>query len=217
MKWGAAEVRALALLVCTTSVSNLQGQNGESQPAEPWQVQGIRAALNDPIPSVRLFALQRASLFSRVSGISSLEIVPFLRDSDPVVREAAVSALGTLEGQDPVPEVVKQLRDSDLSVQVAAISALGKLGAREEAGELVKLIRVSDFRVRGAAIRALAKLGARDQVPEIVKLLKDDDPAVRVIAAELLGEMGAKESAPEVAKLLKDDDSHPSGSPASPG
>lgn len=83
----------------------------KKRPAQPWQVQGILAALDDPLPGVHLEALRKLGTFSKVDGIQSSRVAAFLMDTDEDLRFAAVSALGAMQAKDQVTEVLKLLKD----------------------------------------------------------------------------------------------------------
>ena len=58
---------------------------GPKKPAEQWQSRGIESALNDPLSSVQLLALQQMLSFSRVDGISPSQITPSTLHSPPLL------------------------------------------------------------------------------------------------------------------------------------
>jgi HEAT repeat protein len=176
----------------------------QRKPAEQWQVDGIKAALEDPLPSVRLLALDQLGSFSRLAGIPASQITPFLKDPSSDVRGVAASALGAMQAKDQAGEVVKLLKDPAPGVRRNAASALGAMQAKDQAGEVVKLLKDPDSDVRYAAASALGTMQAEDQMGEIDQLLKDPDPDVRTAAEFALGAMQAKKPRGEVVKLLRD-------------
>ncbi len=117
----------------------------------------------------------------------------FLDDPDPFVREAAVSALGSLLSQDAVPDLVARLRDGNKEVQDAAKEALERIRFYVEEKQ-----RWDDWRAGrgldpGAGIRSLL---------EAVDDAKSD---VALVAIESLGTMKAKEALPRLVELLRGD------------
>ena len=69
-------------------------------------------------------------------------IVPALKDSDPRVRQAAVSGLGELADRRAVPLLRKRLlKDSDKGVRTEAAFRLGKLGDSDDVSSLKKALK----------------------------------------------------------------------------
>lgn len=73
-------------------------------------------------------ALGKRQLQARASGASTSDIASRLRHSEPVVRQAAVAALGALGDVEQAGQLAKLLQDSDAGVRKAAALALGNLG-----------------------------------------------------------------------------------------
>ena len=67
--------------------------------------------MDDPLPWVRLQALQQLGTFSKVGGIPASPIAEFLKDPHPAVRSSAARALGAMQAKEQVPELVKLLKD----------------------------------------------------------------------------------------------------------
>ncbi|MEH2036196.1 HEAT repeat domain-containing protein [Nostoc sp.] len=190
--------------------------NAEEKPKpEVWQINGIVAALKDPIPQVRATATQNLQEYqldnpkNQIKNYDELvkQFAKQLQDKDSAVsRKGAAEALGQMQAKEKIPQVAKLLKDSDGGVRGAAIEALGQMQAKEQAPEVVLLLKDSDSGVRKAAAEALGQMQAKEVVSQVVHLLKDSDGGVRGAAIEALGQMQAKEVAPQVAKLLKDSD-----------
>jgi HEAT repeat protein len=176
----------------------------EKEHAERWQVEGIIAALQDPLPSVQLLALNYIGSFSGFQGISVSQVASLLKYPDSDVRRAAASALGAMQATDRAGELVKLLTDPVDQVRRAALSSLAHMHAKDQADEVAKLLKHVDPSVRSTAAYALSAMQARDHAGEVVKLLKDSNLEVRRAAASALGDMQARDQAGEVVKLLKD-------------
>ncbi|AHJ27679.1 HEAT repeat domain-containing protein [Nodularia spumigena] len=182
---------------------------------EAWQINGIVAALTDPIPEVRAKAaehLQEYQLDNPKSQIKNYDelvkkLAEQLQDKDSAVsRSAAAEALGQMQAKEVVPQLALLLKDSETYVRRAAAQALGQMQAKEQAPQVALLLKDSDPDVRYAAAQALGQMQAKEVVPQVALLLKDSDWNVRNAAAQALGQMQAKEVVPQVALLLKDSD-----------
>ncbi|MEA5608256.1 HEAT repeat domain-containing protein, partial [Nodularia spumigena] len=112
---------------------------------EAWQINGIVAALTDPIPEVRAKAaehLQEYQLDNPKSQIKNYDelvkkLAEQLQDKDSAVsRNAAAQALGQMQAKEVVPQVALLLKDSDWNVRNAAAQALGQMQAKEQAPQV---------------------------------------------------------------------------------
>ncbi|MHC5753260.1 MAG: HEAT repeat domain-containing protein, partial [Nostoc sp.] len=145
--------------------------NAEEKPKpEVWQINGIVAALKDPIPKVRATATQNLQEYQLDNPKTQI------KNYDELVKQFA-----------------KQLQDKDSAVsRKAAAEALGQMQVKEQAPQVAKLLIDSDSGVRSAAAQALGQMQAKEQIPQLVLLLKQDpDSSVRKAAAEALGQMQA--------------------------
>ena len=192
------------------SVALLVFPQEQPKAAADWQIEGMAAALEDPIPEVRRYALEKLNNnegdYVDWRTFPSSKVVPFLRDPDSRTRVAAVSALGAIQAKEQAGELVKLLKNPDSEIRQAAITALGAMQAKEQAGELVKLLKNPDSEIRQAAITALGAMQAKEQAGELVKLLQNSDSNIRRAAITALGAIQAKEQAGELVKFLRDSD-----------
>lgn len=107
-----------------------------------------------------------------------------LTATDPVIRAAAVRALGASR-HGSVRDVLEfALADEDIDVQAAAAEALGALDANSEV--LEESLHAPEPRVRRAAVRAIARRG-RSVRTVLLPLLDDPDPSVVLAVLEGLG------------------------------
>ncbi|MHC5767093.1 MAG: HEAT repeat domain-containing protein [Nostoc sp.] len=190
--------------------------NAEEKPKpEVWQINGIVAALKDPIPKVRATATQNLQEYqldnpkTQIKNYDELvkQFAKQLQDKDSAVsRKAAAEALGQMQVKEQAPQVAKLLIDSDSGVRSAAAQALGQMQVKEQAPQVAKLLIDSDSGVRSATAEALGQMQAKEQALQVAKLLIDSDSGVRSAAAQALGQMQAKEVVPQVVQLLKNPD-----------
>ena len=145
---------------------------------QPWEINGIIAALADPYAGVRLQAASKLGEYqlddpkSLIKNYKDLvdKLAQQLEDKEPDARNAAAQALGQMEAKEQAPKLVELLKDSDSSVRSAAVSALGQMQAKEQVLKLVELLKDSDQGVRYAAAPALSKLGQQG-LPVVVQIL----------------------------------------------
>src|SRR5258708_3360768 len=103
--------------------------------AEKWQIDGMVAALQDPVPETRVFALLTMTAGSiahnqlppsavglepslQWDGVPESLIVPFLNDPTPFVRSLAIAALGVTHAGDQEALVAARLEDKKEPVEV---------------------------------------------------------------------------------------------------
>lgn len=177
------------LLLLLLIVNRGYAQRLPPPPPQPWQVQGILTALDDPEPRVQAAALERAVEYD-LSESEFLKIIP----------ESRVGQIAAL-------------LDSEIDeVQETAIKAVGRMGeaAKEQAPKLVELLEARYFFLRKSAAEALGRMGeaAKEQIPKLLKLMQTESPNGEIshVAAEALGRMGeaAKEQIPKLLELLQD-------------
>ncbi|MGW4856912.1 fumarate reductase/succinate dehydrogenase flavoprotein subunit, partial [Streptomyces sp. NPDC004288] len=181
----------------------------DAVPAVPHPRPAAATGAGAPAPSgphprlLRLLALVEDS-----PGLAALG--PFLEDADPVVRAAAVTALGETAPAGAGPVLAARLRDGAESVRAAASAALRELvevlPAEPALGEgLREALSVPDPAVRAAALDVLRALRLGD-APLFADALADDSVEVRVqavralVSVDAVGELarGAADPAREV-------------------
>jgi CRP-like cAMP-binding protein/ATP/ADP translocase/HEAT repeat protein len=131
-----------------------------------------------------------------------------LTDPDPVVRGAAVDALGYLKGADCHNALLPLTEDPEATVSAQAAAAILRHCPEAETDfahrHLAALARAEEPASRIAAARALGVAGRAGHSQELRRLLKDPSPEVRVAAGRAAGESGAAEMLPHLVDLLAD-------------
>ncbi|HMB73927.1 MAG TPA: HEAT repeat domain-containing protein, partial [Gammaproteobacteria bacterium] len=117
-------------------------------------------------------------------------LLPMLDDSDPVIRLAALEALGDMGRDAPLPALTAALGDPSPQIRVAALEALTMRRDAAAVGSIEASVFDPDPQVRLAAIDALAAIEDRSSVAVLGALLGDSDPAVRHGAIAALGDIG---------------------------
>ncbi|GBE66013.1 fumarate reductase/succinate dehydrogenase flavoprotein-like FrdA [Mycobacterium sp. MFM001] len=145
---------------------------------------GVAAAAGDDNREVRIAAANGlATLGAGVATVRGL-----IADSDPLVRAAALAALGELGcGADDVAAVDQALRAPAWQVREAAAKALSGAAAEVAVPRLTQTLADEHLDVRKAAVLSLTRWagepGARDALGIA---LKDDDADVRAYARRAL-------------------------------
>jgi HEAT repeat protein len=130
-----------------------------------------------------------------------------IENSDPVMRERALSALGEFLDHHALPTLAKAASDdSQVSVRVAAVKALGRLNLAAGNGAISKALSDSDSKVRKAALDQVLKVGFFRDAGAILARLDDSDAGVRRASAQLAGEMRIADAVEPLMGLLMADD-----------
>jgi cyclophilin family peptidyl-prolyl cis-trans isomerase/HEAT repeat protein len=139
----------------------------------------------------------RAGLNARVKELGAIA----RDDRDPMMRAAAVRALGRLKDATIPAQLVPMLLDPDFTVAAAAVEAIGAHKYRAAVPQLVDVYYTREERefidVQLEVVRVLGELAAAEADTLLVQAASHPDPRVRALAVESLTSMG--QSAPVVA------------------
>ena len=121
-------------------------------------------------------------------------------DKDPMMRAAAVEALGLLKDASVLPMLPPALRDSDFTVAATAATSIGEQKDKTAVPALMDAYRARPERefvdVQLEVVRVLGELGAIEAEPLLTEATSHDDVRVRVAAVEALKKLGL--AAPEL-------------------
>ncbi|MFF8835383.1 fumarate reductase/succinate dehydrogenase flavoprotein subunit [Streptomyces sp. NPDC015130] len=148
-----------------------------------------------PSPAPRLRLLRLLALVEESPDLAALR--PYLDDTDPAVRAAAVTALGETAPAGTGPELAARLGDADPRVRAAAAAALRELvevlpAEPPLAAGLREALAVPDPAVRGAALDVLRALRLGDAALYAASLA-DTGVEVRIQAVRALVSVDAVE------------------------
>ena len=111
-----------------------------------------------------------------------------LSDTEAVVREAAVTALGELEAAAAVPSLQALARDDpDNLVREAAVAALGAIGDASSVPILLELIANGPPQVRRRCVAALTVFEGAAIEAALRSATEDRNPMVREAAEMVVG------------------------------
>lgn len=186
-----ASLAAVALLSLGLTLS-AHTQTPRKQ-AEKWQIDGMIAALQDPVPDTRSVALGTMSsgstpldLFAPYEGLESpfqwdgvpeALVVPFLSNDHSFIQGDAITALGLMHANDQTAVITARLRDRKQPIEVrqAAALALGALGATGEQAELLALLKDTNESsiFRSAVAWALGQIPSANPQAELAAILRE--------------------------------------------
>jgi HEAT repeat protein len=158
----------------------------------------LRAATGDPeMRAVAVRALANCP-YERVTDFLRQSKWNGVSDPHPVVKVAALQALGSTRKKDFVPMILLTLRnsaDQDATIRHAAVYALVRIG---DTDALLAAARDNSASVRLGACLALRRL----MHPGIAQFLDDSDPRIVLEAARAIADLPIEPALPKLAALL---------------
>jgi len=187
-----------------------------ANPAIPEIIRGLAAATGSMTPTVRFDAAYTLAVLGKPLILKGQfpdtprvidALIAILRESNPVMKEAATNALGRLfgavrEGGEPAADlasvrteagdlIVGGLNESDANLRLASMGALGEMRYERAVQSLTDLF---SYYKKGpealAALDAVAKIGHPGSIPFFLAQLSSGDAQVRRMAVEGIGRTG---------------------------
>lgn len=155
-------------------------------------------------PAIKIHLMQLLSKFQRDDINRALEMQ--LRDTNKLVRSAALSALMNREGPINIEKVTELLQDPDLEVQGKAVDVIVRVKHPDTIKYLVPAMKDESEYTRRSAVEVLNEICDPDSVKDLLSAIKDDDWWVRARAGDALAEIGGPKVVNSVLELIKDKD-----------
>ena len=132
----------------------------------------------------------------RWDSLSSNEIITYLADDRPFVRDRAVQHLVDrgAEAVDLLTEVLRTSDKADLRTQV--VFMLYRIGTDKALAAVREALGDADLAVRVAAARSTGLAKDAQSVRQLIKLVRAEETAVQRQAATALGQIGDKQAVP---------------------
>ena len=170
----------------------------------PEMVPDLISRLGGRDPVIKVHIINLITRFTRPEVNQALEIQ--LKDTNKMVRSAALSALATRGDSINVAAVSKLLQDPDIDVQNKAVDMMVQLNHPDTVKYLTEALKDESEYARRSAVEVLNEIGSKESVKELFDVLKDDDWWVRSRAGDALAEIGGPKVVDSVVQLIKDDD-----------
>ena len=172
-------------------VERISLQASRSQPVEGDALEGRQEAARKALDEVLDRLVKEARFYLDARKRDDARLVKDLRSRDPIVREAAISALVSRRNRAAIPALVEQLRGDDPLEVRRAIGGLVELQAREAVPELIEISRGKDPGFLRELVYALGAIGGDEAQAYLYTMSQGhDQPAVRDAARQALEEMG---------------------------
>jgi len=145
----------------------------------------IKRLLLSPSTPIKLNSL---SVYVNIQGEGYHdELLLASKDSDPVIRQKAVSLMGKFSEEKFADQLVLSLADESTSVRLAAINAIVRHRPETGLEPLISSLDDQDIWIRTAAAQALGEYRHPNAVEPLRRHLMHDPPPVRIAVIEALG------------------------------
>jgi len=170
----------------------------------PEMVPDLVSRLGGRDPVIKVHLINLITRFDRPEVNQALEIQ--LKDTNKMVRSAALGALAKRGDSVNIEAVSRLLRDPDLDVQNKAVEMLVQLKHPDTVLYLTDALKDESEYSRRAAVEVLNEVGNVNSVKVLFNAIKDDDWWVRSRAGDALAEIGGPKVVNSVVALIKDQD-----------
>jgi serine/threonine-protein kinase len=170
----------------------------------PEMVPDLVARMGGRDPVVKIHLINLLKRFDSPEISNALEVE--LKDTNKMVRGAALSALASRGSDVNIAAVARLLQDPDLDVQNKAVEMMVQINHPETVKYLADALKDESEYPRRAAVEVINEVGNRNTVKELLEVLKDDDWWVRSRAGDALAEIGGPKVIDSVVELISDDD-----------
>lgn len=162
----------------------------------------LKTAGNAAQKSVAVNTLVRMQPIDQRRSQVTQAVEPLMRDTNAMLRDGAIRAMGVWGTKDNVPALLKMLDQLDSSIRRSTMEALGKIPDKRGAEAVAKLLpNEADRRDASSALKAMGQVAES----EVIGLLKHKDKKVRAEACQVLAEIGGKKSIAALKKMLQSD------------
>jgi HEAT repeat protein len=145
----------------------------------------IRRLLQSPSIPIKLNSL---SVFVNIQGEGYHdELLLASKDSDPVIRQKAISLMGKFGEDRFADQLVLSLADESTAVRLAAINAIVRHKPETGLEPLISSLEDSDIWIRTAAAQALGEYRHAEAIEPLMRHLLHDPAPVRIAVIEALG------------------------------
>jgi serine/threonine-protein kinase len=170
----------------------------------PEMVPDLIARMGGRDPVVKIHLINLLKRFDSPEINNALEVE--LKDTNKMVRGAALSALAARGSNVNIAAVARLLQDSDLDVQNKAVEMMIQINHPETVKYLADALKDESEYPRRAAVEVINEVGNKNSVKELLEVLKDDDWWVRSRAGDALAEIGGPKVIDSVVALIHDED-----------
>ena len=170
----------------------------------PEMVPDLIARMGGKDPIVKIHLINLLAKFDTTDINQTLEMQ--LKDTNKMVRSAALTALASRGANVNIEAVSKLLTDPDLDVQGKAVEMLIQLQHPDTVRFLAPALRDESEYSRRAAVEVLNEVCNENSIKDLLDALKDDDWWVQSRAGDALAEIGGPKVVDSVVTLINNED-----------
>jgi HEAT repeat protein len=164
----------------------------------------IRRLLQSPAVPLKLNSL---SIFVNIQGEGyHNELLLASKDSDPLIRQQAISLMGKFTDEAFADQLVLSLTDESTAVRIGAIQAIVQLRPDKGLQPLIRSLEDDDIWIRTAAAQALGEYRDKEAIEPLVKHAIADVGPARIAAIEAIGKSDAPNARGTLTRCLHDED-----------
>ncbi len=136
--------------------------------------------------------------------VASPQLITYLTNPDPVLREFAANQLGDIKSDIAVDPLILALSDKNWRVRNSVANALADIGDKKAVGPVLELIRKTLPEERSQYYSLAGTLGADEAWPFLVEGLDDKNWYAKTTALKSLVWIDAEKAKPYIYKALED-------------
>jgi serine/threonine-protein kinase len=155
-------------------------------------------------PVVKMHLINVLARFDRPDV--SLALQEQLRDSNKLVRAAALSGISKSKTAVDLKLIASLLLDPDIDVMNKAVDVIVQLNDPETVKYLIPALKAENEFCRRSAVEILNEIGTTDSVKYLLEAVADEDWWVRSRASDALARIGGPRVISAVLELIKDKD-----------
>jgi HEAT repeat protein len=164
----------------------------------------IRRLLQSPAIPMKLNSL---SVFVNIQGEGyHAELLLASKNSDPAMRQKAISLMGKFGDEQFADQLVLSLTDESTAVRIGAIQSIVRLRPENGLPPLINALEDDDVWIRTAAAQALGEYKHRDALEPLLRHALGDLEPVRIAAIEALGKSENASVRQTLVRCLDDSD-----------
>jgi HEAT repeat protein len=164
----------------------------------------IRRLLQSPAVPLKLNSL---SIFVNIQGEGyHNELLLASKDSDPLIRQKAISLMGKFTDEGFSDQLVLSLTDESTAVRIGAIQSIVQLRPQKGLLPLIKSLEDDDVWIRTAAAQALGEYRHHDAIEPLLKHAIADVGPARIAAIDAIGKSDAPGARNTLVRCLGDED-----------
>ncbi len=171
--------------------------------ADESSVDDLIARIEGKDPVARLHIIHTLARFNLPKVQQALQ--KQLKDSNKMIRSAALSGLARMDGPFDMPLICGMLRDPEIEVQNKAVDVVVRANHPDTVKYLVDVLKDENEYARRAAVEVLNAVGTSKSVKHLLEVIADSDWWVRTRAADALGKIGGPRVVDAVLALIKDE------------